>query len=201
MAIAVIAITTAVIAPVMLVSVATRVQSQRAEQALQVAQGEIDRVRLVVERNATYGDPELGIASVPSTTTTELTQVSFPTAVQASYDLAQPRVSKGIDIDSDGTNDFAVQTFRMEGEPDTAGRPVSFDLGVRVYPYAAVESGRANTIEPVRIGLSSSNVNDNIEGPLVVLYTKITKSDESNSLCEYIDELGVPAGSSTPTKC
>ena len=49
-AIALIGISTAVIAPVMVFSVATRVQSQKAEQAIQVAQGEVEKIRLLAER-------------------------------------------------------------------------------------------------------------------------------------------------------
>ena len=40
----------------MVFSVATRVQNQRTEQALQIAQAEVDKVRLVVEQGGDYGD-------------------------------------------------------------------------------------------------------------------------------------------------
>ncbi|MEM9817765.1 MAG: prepilin-type N-terminal cleavage/methylation domain-containing protein, partial [Cyanobacteria bacterium P01_D01_bin.6] len=51
MAIVVVGLMGAAIAPMMVASVATRVQSQKAEQALELAQGEIDRVRIQFEQN------------------------------------------------------------------------------------------------------------------------------------------------------
>ncbi|MEM9504465.1 MAG: type II secretion system protein, partial [Cyanobacteria bacterium P01_E01_bin.43] len=50
MAIVVIGLTGAAVAPMMLVSVATRVQSQKTEQALELAQSEIDSVRVLFEQ-------------------------------------------------------------------------------------------------------------------------------------------------------
>lgn len=51
LAIVIVSITVISISPPIFWAVATRVQTQRAEQALKVAQGEIDRVRVLVERN------------------------------------------------------------------------------------------------------------------------------------------------------
>ena len=44
-----VALVASTIAPALVLSVATRVQSQKSEQALQLAQSEIDQVRLQVE--------------------------------------------------------------------------------------------------------------------------------------------------------
>ncbi|NET10377.1 MAG: type II secretion system protein, partial [Symploca sp. SIO2B6] len=53
-AIAVIALTGAMIGPPLVMAAATRVQNRRAEQAQQLAQGEVDRIRaMVIQGNAT----------------------------------------------------------------------------------------------------------------------------------------------------
>ena len=52
------------IAPALLISVATRVQSQKAEQALELAQSEIDKVRQIMERSE-YKD-ENGTSTLPA---------------------------------------------------------------------------------------------------------------------------------------
>ena len=52
-AIAVIALTGAMIGPPLVMAAATRVQNRRAEQALQLAQGEVDRIRAMVIRGTT----------------------------------------------------------------------------------------------------------------------------------------------------
>lgn len=201
-AIAVISITSALIAPVVVISVATRVQSQTAEQALQVAQGEIDNVRSVVERSGDYTSDDLGIASV--TTTTVATDVAAPATTAADYDLTNATVAKTIDVDRDGDPDFAVQTFRTQGRADSDGRPIAFEIGSRVYTYQAVNDNAANLEDPptggARLALTSSTgegMDD--QRPVAVLYSRIVKSDETDSLCDYIEYLGGVASTASTT--
>lgn len=191
-AIAVIGITGAIIAPAMILSVATRVQSQRAEQALQLAQGELDRVRLIVERTDDYIATDLGIASVPSAAATVAANAPVATAVPSTTFTNNYRQARSVDVDQDGTPDFAIQAFRMQGRDDASGKPVAFEMGVRVYDYDTVVANDVNpdpTAKPASLGQTSGE-GERGSRPLAVLYSAIVKGDQGQSLCEYFEYLG-----------
>ena len=101
-AIAVIGLTAAVMAPVMVFSMATRVQSQRAEQALQIAQGEIDQIRLMAERG---GDFSSALAAYPITSSASVAITNPPTAAPT-YGLnsTTTNTAKKVDIGNGTTN-------------------------------------------------------------------------------------------------
>lgn len=78
-ALVVIALTVGSVTPALVISVATRVQSQKAEQAIEVAQAEIDAVRITLERG------NYDAASVPqSVAALDDTTYSTTTNIQAS---------------------------------------------------------------------------------------------------------------------
>ncbi|MEO1352252.1 MAG: prepilin-type N-terminal cleavage/methylation domain-containing protein [Cyanobacteria bacterium J06635_15] len=211
-AIAVIAITSAVIAPAMLLSVATRVQSQRAEQALQLAQSEIDQVRLIVERTTDYTEADLGIASVPGTgPTTEAATVQVPNAVPATtFNINNYQAAKAVDVDNDGENDFAVQAFRVLGQDDASGKPVAFEMGVRVYDYDTIARNEAeqvvpgdpdrNTVKAASLGQTSGE-GERGTRPLAVLYSYVVKGDQIDSLCDYFRYQGSTPSTITALQC
>ena len=211
-AIAVIALTSASIAPVMILSVATRVQNQKVEQALQIAQGEVDRVRLLVERTPIYSSPDLRLAEytgapIPSTPTsggTAITTMPVPTSSvskstwTASGYTPTTTAAKEIDTNGDNVPDFVVQSFRG-GAVMNNTMPVAFDMGVRVYDYNAVRSAPGTLVsgldtEAAGLGFTSGE-GQRGRRPLAVLYTQISNSDSALSLCGYVEYLGnsVPA--------
>lgn len=208
-AISVIALTSALIAPVAVLSVATRVQNQKAEQSLQLAQGEIDRVKLLVERMATYTDSDLKLPEAASAPLgTEIaTSVGAPQVLvlqsewtddTTPYLPTDPRSAKEIDTNADGDPDFVVQSFRGEAVEVSLGlglgnMPVAFDMGVRVYDYAAITDSNGDIDSALEIdpsGLSfTSGEGQRGRRPLAALYTQVINSDEALSLCAYMDFL------------
>jgi prepilin-type N-terminal cleavage/methylation domain-containing protein len=203
-AIVMVAIVMGAIAPAMVISVATRVQSQKAEQALELAQSEIDRVRLAVER----GEVNAGNVSEilpPSTTTVtnqkELASLPGPTygdfnSVASTTTVSQTRP---VDLDGDGSDDFAIQTFRTRGFVIN-GVPLAFDMGVRVYTYEAVASGVTGNMDAQDAALGiTSGEGQRSRRPLATLYTTVADSENGNSLCNYIQYLSTSA--STPLGC
>ncbi|MDB9527760.1 prepilin-type N-terminal cleavage/methylation domain-containing protein [Oscillatoria sp. CS-180] len=169
-ALVVIGVTGAAIAPMMLVSVATRVQSQKTEQAIELAQSEVDRVRVQFE-------------------TRELTDL--PAIVTAADDKAfnhpAPAAladTQEVDVDKDGRLDFAVQSFLVE-KPGIAD---NYEIGVRVYDHNAVANNAAALSKEgtARAGITDSR-GDRLEKPLAVLYTDVSITEEENSLCNLID--------------
>ncbi|MBT9315564.1 type II secretion system protein [Leptothoe spongobia] len=209
-AITVIGVSVAMISPVVLLAVGTRVQSQRTEQALQLAQSEIDKLRLVIERgdssniaavNALLPATPAGInsvadfeASVPPPEDIELTAAN---RYQTDLNFAKP-----VDIDSDGTTDFAIQLFRNSTTTTTSG--VALDFGVRVYTANALDKPAADLgTEAARVqgrGLSTGSAATN---PLAVLYTTVIKSDTATSLCDYYNYIESTTGqtASAPGAC
>lgn len=180
-AIVVIAATIGMIAPITVMAVATRVQNQRAEQAALIAQSELDRIRLTVERGGNYT-----LDDVPSTSGA-IRDVPAPENVNAANALTTFDATRPIDIDNDGDNDYAVQTFRTEGDVDAStGQPIAFELGVRVYRADAVEKYTASELstDQASLLLTSGEGQASIR-PLAVLYSTIVKSDNKESLCDY----------------
>lgn len=197
-AIVVIALTTATMTPMVLFAVATRVQNQKAEQALSLAQSEIDRVRLAVEQGGDYGDylGELSLVRLPDATPpTDITAAVAPqTFIDSTATASAVTEARRVDTDGDGDTDFAVQLFRTEGievSPTTAGvlasTPVAFSVGVRVYDSRAAAS-LPSSLKTDEAGLSfTSGEGDRTTRPLAVLYSQITQGDRVGSLCQYWD--------------
>ena len=175
-AIAVIGVTTAAIGPMMVFSVATRIQNQRAEQALQIAQAEIDKARLIVELGGDYRDDLLAIP-LPSTTTTDIVRnVGAPTAFGSTASVTTVTDARLIDLDGDGDDDYAVQLFRTEGV-SVGSTPVFFDIGARVYD-ARRSDPTVRALSTATAGLTfTSGEGQAGTRPLAVIYSQISQGD------------------------
>lgn len=193
-AILVITIAIAVATPPIMIAVAVRVQNRRAEQALQIAQQEIERVRVLIARgnnptNEGY-PPDSGVND-PA----ELVNVAPPTS---SYDCPNPPTpclpsspSEAL-VKGEEKNKFLVQTFRDVGEPPR-GEVVAFRMGVRVYSIAAKEeldnSGAlANPVREANLQFTTGQ-GEQRRYPLAVLYVDLVRSDAQGSLCRYLRHL------------
>jgi prepilin-type N-terminal cleavage/methylation domain-containing protein len=185
-AIVMVALVAGSIAPVMVISVASRVNSQKAEQALGIAQAEIERTRSLVEQGgyATTNLPPVGsnssgvvaenadISSVlgPNLSVTNSTSFAFVVPV---------------DVNGDGTNDFWVQRFRSAGyTPASASTPIAFNMGVRVYDISATGTGNLPT-DVASVG-PTGGTGERSQRPLAALYTTLAVGDQDDSLCDLI---------------
>lgn len=192
-AIAVMAITVAAIAPMVVFSVATRVQNQKTAQALLMAQGEIDKVRLAVEQGGDFGSRlqnDLYLLSAPAAVT-NVSEVGAPTTFQDDpANVANVNQAWKVDADGDGDDDFAIQLFRTQGvelAADDGGaidNPVAFEVGVRVYD--ARSEANLGALETEESGLAfTSGEGERGNRPLAVLYSQVTQGDRNGSLCQY----------------
>ena len=121
-AIAVIALTGAMIGPPLVMAAATRVQNRRAEQALQLAQGEVDRVRAMVVRGEGQDDllpaksnkSNLEEQAVPTTTSGKLRSPATCNTYDVSNTTHVPTTTQVlmVDVDGDCEEDFLIQSFR-----------------------------------------------------------------------------------------
>lgn len=206
-AIIVITITIVAITPPIMLATATRIQSRRAEQANQAAQGEIDRIRFIVERGGyTLNDlpasaavvqiKDAGVAVGPPTGSTPLltrrTTCTGTYAANPRYPTTPAPSATGlilVDVDGDCTPDFVMQVFRNIGQvPPPANAtdpPYAFDMGVRVYtfipgqPFPTLQKERASLVAGTG---ARDQLTGNSRRPLAVLYSSMARNDQSKSL-------------------
>lgn len=208
-AIVIIAITTAAIGPMMVFSVATRVQNQKAMQASQLAQAEIDKVRLTVEQGGDYAArlDELFVVSASAISPpASVIDIEAPKRFRSSSESVEKVTdARKVDMDGDGDDDFAVQLFRTAGievparDSTLADTPVAFDLGVRVYDIRAESATSALQTDVADLAFTSGEGQRGTR-PLAVLYSQITQGDRQGSLCQYW-QLTDPTGKKTvPTE-
>lgn len=194
-AIAVIGLTGVLITPPLFLAAATRVQNRRSEQALQIAQGEIDRIRTLVEQ----GEHEN--ARIPQS----VAAVEFPVGAPDNIDPSLRSVNAEcntymgqnlpvttllpIDVNSDCTPDFYLQSFRTIGGQVVSDRPTDFDVGVRVYSRSIVNGGNLRAgirTEQASLRFTSGEGNQR-QLPLAALYTSATWDGSGVSLYCYHD--------------
>jgi prepilin-type N-terminal cleavage/methylation domain-containing protein len=207
MAVVVIGLTMAMITPPLVIAAATRVQNRQAEQAMQIAQGEVDRVRAMVARensqNLTLarlpaiapvsGNLEAVAAPArpanPATPSTSSPIKSSAYCGAGTYNNGeQIAVNQGlrVDVDGDCKADFFMQTFRTAGTiMGAATIPSDFQMGVRVYSILAAEASASN-LETKSASLQIvRGEGKRRTRPLAVLYTPFSQSDQGSTLCAY----------------
>ncbi len=186
-AIGVIAVVSVAFTPPIFLAVATQVQNRRAEQALQLAQGEVDRLRRTVEQG-NYDDIQLPPRATDSFDLNEFKRQSAPNSAQRlqSNETYPSNFQTGrlIDVNGDGRDDFIVQTYRNRGV-QRDGRTVAFNVGVRVYT-APQDFGRLEN-PPQRAASLHMTSGEGQQGrrPLALIYTSVIQSDNRNSLCSF----------------
>ena len=206
----VISITLVAIVPPIFWATGTRVQNRRAEQALAIAQGEIDRVRGVLERSevplAANLPPQVSKADFvsyrgpnprsPWASKMRSIKPEFNTAETATDGIQFPPSADTfipVDTDGDGKADFLVQVFRDPGTcavvnpcvaPET---PRIFAMKVRVYSAIALSSELANldTTKATLIGTTGTGQAKN--RPLAILSSQVARSVSSGALDQRRD--------------
>ncbi|MEM9450052.1 MAG: hypothetical protein AAGA75_16145 [Cyanobacteria bacterium P01_E01_bin.6] len=194
-AITVVSLTGALMTPPLFLAAATRVQNRRAEQAFQIAQGEIDRIRSLVEQgNHNIGNLPTGVPDAnfpvpaPNAIAGLIRTVNNTCANIYDNSTIPPTSLLPIDADGDCDADFYLQSFRTEGGIVDAGQPSNFEVGVRVYSQSIVAPGNGlrPNIQTDQASLKfTSGEGNQRESPLAVLYTDVTWDGSGVSLSCY----------------
>ncbi|HEY9850625.1 MAG TPA: prepilin-type N-terminal cleavage/methylation domain-containing protein [Leptolyngbyaceae cyanobacterium] len=184
--------------PPIFIAVATRIQNRRAEQAIQLAQGEVDRVRRTVERGS-YEDrdlpPQGGVSD------NNVKQQAAPSSTVRPEDIPNTQsfpssATQGllVDVNGDGSDDFIVQTYRTPGVRNNTGRLVGFNIGVRVYTVSIRDNWGLVENPPQRSASLkfSTALGQQQRRPLALMYTSVVRSDARTSLQCYHEFLGRP---------
>ncbi len=198
--------------PPLLLAIATRIQNQKTQQALGLAQAEVDRVRLLTER----ADPQTTSAvlskqlppEVPTATTIDPTLVGSPTVITSDTNCNSDRSLQSItgwcplQADPPRNYQLVMQSFRTNVKKTSGGVPTSFSLGVRIYTREAMRFASGGTLrtQPAKLGAvapgsgSTSGGNRFTRAPLVVLYVPIARTDygvpADSALNQYCKNLG-----------
>lgn len=194
MAITVIAVSAGAMLPPLFVASATRVQNRKAEQAMQLAQGEIDRVRAVVEQQS-FDPAVLPATTFGGTAINDINAVAAPTDIadrcrsinsnNNNYiegELIDGALLLPIDIDGIANPDdscepeFLLQTFRSNGQ--------TFRMGVRV--YTGNVDPKAQSLGTTQAALKyTTGTGQQAVNPLAVMYTDISDVNQSDSMCRF----------------
>ncbi len=213
-AIIIVSITLVSITPPIFWATGTRVQNRRAEQALQLAQGEIDRVRTVMDQGkatinllppvpSALTDNNLRSANIAAPTIPKDTNVVTvnPQCTNLDDGKAPDSTQKYLQVNTDPNPEnakdckanFLVQTFRSKGidenggDPNTTGLiPVGFVMGVRVYSIVAESNLKAGKGLTEQASLKGTNgLGNQLTRPLAVQYSTIVRSNASQNLDIY----------------
>ncbi len=207
-AIIVIGITAALITPPLFIATASRSQNRKAEQANQIAQAEVDRIRVLVS-NGQHEQrylPEIAGAFAAGTVDSEgvippNSQSNLMQSPNTSCNTYNPYTNLGsirlsalrIDVDGDCETDFYMQVFRDRGvisareqglQSDTnQQRPSTFRLVVRVWSNAADGSWAQITtpVAPASLQITSGQGQQRLR-PLSVINSRMSWSDIDSSL-------------------
>jgi prepilin-type N-terminal cleavage/methylation domain-containing protein len=171
------------ITPPLMMAMAARVRAHRAEQALQVAQSEIDRVRLLMEKgNSGLPSAEFIDLLPPASGAATPNEVAAPTAVESDCTTLADSTNTAcaVDIENDGTDDFVIQTFRThscESENSQGERiPLGFRMGVRVYTKSSFDA-HSGSLGTKQGSLAFSAATTSGKSPLAVMEIPIVRSD------------------------
>lgn len=187
-AIILITVIVSIITPPIFFAVATRVNNRRTEQALQLAQAEIERVRLLMTSTDTQAEianllPEAAavapgaIASVPAPTAL---CDDLPPCGVGELASAEPQ------LDADKQR-FYIQSFRDTGAVTSDGDVLAFRMGVRV--YSSDVDDNLGSLDAETKPLFTTGTGYRGSSPLAVMYTELNRGGARqgtlNELREY----------------
>ena len=211
-AIVIVSITLVSITPPIFWATGTRIQNRRAEQALQLAQGEIDRVRTLVDQGQATIDllPPIavGVANIrlvnnvaAPTIPKDGNVISVnPLCTNRDDGKAPDSPTKYLQVNTDpnpeNSNDckanFLIQTFRSTGfdengiVPTGTTAPAGFVMGVRVYSIVAEPNLKESKALTEQASLKGTNgLGNQLTRPLAVQYSTIVRSNASKNLDIY----------------
>lgn len=193
MAMVIVSITMIGVTPLMFMVTASRVQLRRAEQAQQIAQAEIDRVRTTVERGV-YAATDLpavvtsalGTVAAASTVDSQIMKSTRPNC--NSYDGRTLGSGTFLQVDTNGdcVSDFLLQSYRTAGTPGTTVPTSGFRMAVRVYVDNPTLRQNLSNLRTNPVALSfTSGLGGQISRPMTVVYSTIVRNDTGNSLQDY----------------
>ncbi|ACK70297.1 hypothetical protein PCC7424_1865 [Gloeothece citriformis PCC 7424] len=193
----------AAVAPVIMIGISTRLQTQKAQQAIEIAQGEVNRIQTLMAQGVNVDDEDEKLPPVlPSEVDTqeELIAVQAPESTVDNFaELNSSDSSNGykkaylVELNNQTAQpDFLVQVFRDEGirfqQGRINGQLAVFRVGIRVYSGLAKDNIGNLETDVASLQMTESFGQQRTR-PLAVIYTEISQSDAQFSLQEYEEYL------------
>ena len=191
-AIILITIIITVITPPIFMAVGTRVRHRRTEQAMQIAQDEIERVRSLMLTDLPYDDIDDALPAADTTVgKDDVSNVAAPTALCNKPAPCDGALQLAQTID-DG---LFLQSFREPGAqvvlPDGQVEVLAFRMGVRVYGTDALDDNGAvnNDLRTDAAPLSFTSGSGYLSEarPLVTMYTEMVRGTQGGGLSAIQD--------------
>jgi type II secretory pathway pseudopilin PulG len=171
------------IAPPLGIVVATRVQNRRAEQAQQLAQAEIDRVRILVEQRAYTAEDLPGVGT--GAPTVIRSKLRSPASC-GNEDNQNVNANELVQVDVNGNceADFLVQSIRNDDGPRVSSTrpPGRFTMTVRVYTASARSNITSLQTQQASLKLAGGEGSQRTN-PLAVVTTEIFSLDRNDAGC------------------
>ncbi len=184
------------IAPAIVLSTATRVQSRRVELATLAARTYLDGVKtgVIDSANIAVIDPDagetLGTYPVPAIGTLTCNVNEYCSVPTTNLYCIDGDDSGGCTTDS--TKDFVIQAFRTAGTVADG-----YELAIRVYRADGFSADGGDLIAPDKQGIVTSGLGDR-KAPMLEMTTAITsESDSFNDLCNRLKDDTKAATNST----
>jgi type II secretory pathway pseudopilin PulG len=168
-------------APPLFMASATRLQNSRTEEAMNLAQQEVEKVRLLIE-NGNYENKDIPASA--KVEASQLEQVAPPKLLCFDFCVADKAKQQG---------DYLVQTFRDSGITQAGVGPggkeqvVAFRMGVRVYHEASKQYMAEGKLQTQVVSPQLNTGDSKAQFPLAVLYVDFVRGDLSSSLERYRD--------------
>ena len=188
------------ISPLLFLVAASRVHGRDVENAINLAQQQIDYVQTEMtrgvdqmEENAILPPPlpsgDIVLAAPAPTTIIAATNNSIIALANRTV-ITMPEQALRVDADNDGEDDFIIQTFRDEGQRFGNGlipnQLAIFRMGVRVYSVEAESNLQGGSGESEAASLSFlKGLKERTKQPLAVLFTEVSRSDSRSSQDAY----------------
>lgn len=189
-AVVILAISVVAISPPIALSIAARVRAHRAQQAMQLAQGEIDRVRLFIENNEnTLGDKEADLPPDLGKIKRQDIPVSTPNPTNPCHENLSDSWCH-VHLDDDGEWDMAIQRVRTFTQTDKtisgpSNRVAAFVMTVRVYTRGSIDSGNLQSPPSGTASLALSAATSQSSLPLAAFSVPIVKAETKNAFKQY----------------
>ena len=178
--------------PALILSVATRVQARRAEEAFNIAQQQAQQIELLVEQGDYKKEDLPSVASIINSQ--NASEASAPTKFCSSCQKYTEAKADEL-FKPNGKGKYLVQIFRSPGVSSNPNPlqavPAAFNLGIRVY-YESAQSQIGN-LKTIRAPLTITSADGSIQkSPLAVLYLPVCQPIGTDAIASCNQLLTAP---------
>jgi prepilin-type N-terminal cleavage/methylation domain-containing protein len=209
-----VALAMAALAPTLTVIAYRRAMSERVELANRLAQGEVDRIRTLVDielaaNPRAFEDDPAQLARLPKVGADPLANTPPPTNMDTEGDNYSIRVAR-VQVPGRNPEEYVIQTFRDAGAPCIdrrenrviQGVPCSFRMGVRVYHRFSFDPTTRQALPGLGTELASASQNlANADVWLFPMATSFVEINPAANLGDVCRQIAIDRGENPIERC